>query len=160
MGDWQEAPKGSLPWELNDHIGNLLKRASNLVRREIENTLRPLGMTTQQYLTMRYSKDVPGITHSDLEKFLHIEKSSVTSLVTGMEKKGWVTRRHHGEDARVKQIYLSESGLQLCNHAYEEVERVKNQVETFLTPQEADILKILLKKVIHTYEHHSPRPTT
>jgi len=145
-------PKGLFPWETEDQIGALLKLVFSDMRREIERAIRPFGLTPQQGQCLRVLSLCPGSTHSELEHILWVEKSSITSLITGMEKKGWVVRRQHPEDARVKQIYLTDEGASLTEQTVRIVDQVKERLDQALSPEEKAILTMLLKKLKTAYE--------
>lgn len=144
-------PKGMFPWDSEEQLGTLVKLVSIGMRRQIHKALRPLGLTSQQGQTLRILLYFPGYTHSDLERTLCIEKSSVTSLINGMEKRKWVVRRHHPEDARIKQIYLTEEGARLAVQIRELVDGIKGGLDACLSAEEAVILKMLLQKVLHAW---------
>ena len=80
-----------------------------------------------------------------------IEKSSVTSLMNGMEKKGWITRRSHPEDARMRQNELTEAGQQMNRSAHAAVEEVKLRSRNALTDEELRQLTGLLSKLHRVY---------
>ncbi|WP_255298373.1 MarR family winged helix-turn-helix transcriptional regulator [Brevibacillus dissolubilis] len=130
----------------------MIKRVSVAVSREIEASLRPLGITNQQSITLQLLINKPGMTHTDLEHLLHIEKSSVTSLINGMVKKGWVYRQQHVEDARIKQVFLTDEGFNMAQTIDNAVGQVKNRFEEVLSQEERVILGVLLRKVLKAYE--------
>lgn len=146
-------PKGMFPWETEDQFGALLKLVSQAMRREIERAIRPLGLTPQQGQCLRVLSMRPGATHSDLEHILGIEKPSVTSLVVGLEKKGWVSRRQHPEDARIKRVYLTDAGEALTRQIIAIVEETKGRMQQTLSPEESSDLVGLLKKLLAAYGH-------
>lgn len=152
MSQERGGPKGLFPWDSEDQIGSLVKLTSIGMRRHIHKALRPLGLTPQQGQTLRILQLFPGLTHSDLERTLCIEKSSVSSLINGMERRGWVVRRQHPEDARIKQIYLTEEGAMLAVEITSLVEGVKARLNSVLSDEETAILKMLLQKVRHAWE--------
>ncbi|KAF6604585.1 MarR family transcriptional regulator, partial [Paenibacillus sp. EKM208P] len=89
---------------------------------------RPLGLTSPQSQTLYILAVSPGVTNTDLERLLLIDKSSVTSLVNGIVKKNWAIRKSHPEDARMKQIYLTEEGLEIHKVAERTIEAIKSSV--------------------------------
>ncbi len=148
----EQEQRARFPWERGDEIPNLIKRVSVAVSREIEASLRPLGITNQQSITLQLLINKPGMTHTDLEHLLHIEKSSVTSLINGMVKKGWVYRQQHVEDARIKQVFLTDEGFNMAQTIDNAVGQVKNRFEEVLSQEERVILGVLLRKVLKAYE--------
>ncbi|MDQ0048317.1 DNA-binding MarR family transcriptional regulator [Paenibacillus polymyxa] len=139
-----------LPWE-EESTMYLIKWIFTTVRREIETALRPLGLTSPQSQTLYILAMSPGVTNTDLEKLLLIDKSSVTSLVNGIVKKNWAVRKSHPEDARMKQIYLTEEGSEIHKVAERTIEAIKSSVGETLSVGESETLRSLLKKILRDY---------
>jgi len=140
------------PWEQEDSNTLLIKLAFTNIRREIETSLRPLGLTSQQSQSLHLLAMKPGVMNADLEKLLFIDKSSVTSLINGMVKRGWVVRRAHDSDARMKRIYLTEQGVEMSQKASSAVVQAKEKSNHLLTKEESANLNVLLRKIIKAYE--------
>jgi len=140
------------PWEQEDSSTLLIKLAFTNIRREIETSLRPLGLTPQQSQSLHLLAMKPGVMNADLEKLLYIDKSSVTSLINGMVKRGWVVRRAHDSDARMKRIYLTEQGVEMSQKASSAVAQAKEKSDHLLTKEETSHLHVLLRKIIKAYE--------
>lgn len=148
----KDDPVSLLPWEQEENNSLLVKLAYINIRREIETTMRPFGVTPQQSQSLYLLLMKPGSMNADLEKLLFIDKSSVTSLINGMVKKGWVVRQDHEKDARMKRIYLTAEGKELCERCSSAIEQVKNKANEVLTDEETETLQVLLKKIIKAYE--------
>ncbi|MDQ8738094.1 MarR family transcriptional regulator [Paenibacillus sp. LHD-38] len=140
------------PWEQEDSSTLLIKLAFINIRREIETALRPLGLTPQQSQSLHLLAMKPGAMNADLEKLLYIDKSSVTSIINGMVKRGWVVRREHEQDARMKRIFLTDEGLQMYKLTTHAVQQAKDKSNQLLTKDETATLHDLLKKIIKAYE--------
>ncbi|WP_028610192.1 MarR family winged helix-turn-helix transcriptional regulator [Paenibacillus harenae] len=151
MGKKGCAP-GRFPWEQEESNTTLIKLVYLTVRREIETALRPIGLTPQQSQSLHLLALTPGATNADLERLLFIDKSSVTSLINGMEKRGWVIRREHARDARVKQIFLTDKGREMYDASAEAVKRAKIGANEQLTQAESETLRVLLRKILAAYE--------
>jgi DNA-binding MarR family transcriptional regulator len=54
----------------------------------------------------------PGLLQNGLAARLRLEKSSVSRIVTSLEKRGWVTRKRDGSDTRIVHVHLTADGLQ------------------------------------------------
>lgn len=130
----------------------LIKKTYITIKRQIEQSLRSLDMTSQQSQALHEIATQPGITNHELEHQLWIEKSSVTSLVNGIEKRGWIVRNSHPNDARMKQITLTPAGQQKHIQAQQAVNEVKSRSTHTFTDQELDQLKVLLQKLIDVYQ--------
>jgi len=137
-----------LSWERRRGlIGHWLKRAYVAMRRRLENELRQMGLTHSQWTAMGVLYDRSGLTHSELEQFLLIEAPSLTSLVKGMEKRGWVVRRQHPEDARVKLIELTELGRKTIEPALQLGMEGEEELLQFLSEEELEQAEQTLRKI-------------
>lgn len=130
----------------------LIKKTYLTIKRQIEHSLRPLNITSQQSQALYEIAMQPGITNHELEHQLLIEKSSVTSLMNGIEKRGWILRNSHPDDARMKQNTLTAAGQQKYIQAQQAVNEVKSRSTHTFTSKELEHLQQLLNKLIDVYQ--------
>jgi len=131
-----------------DTLSHWVKLAFHTMRHEMETSLRKSGMTVTQWRALGALSRKPGTTHSELVKKLEIEASSVTSLVNGMERKGWVTRERSTSDARVKKLFLTPQGSHMIRGAQEETAPIEQRMAATLSERERDALKRLMRTMI------------
>ncbi|MFM1651778.1 MarR family winged helix-turn-helix transcriptional regulator [Brevibacillus sp. B_LB10_24] len=142
-----------LTWEWNSGpIGRTVKVAYVTLRREVEAQLKPIGITHTQWSVLGIIHYFPGITSSELEQILLIERPSVTSLINGLVKNGWAIRRDHPTDGRYKQIFLTDEGTKLAIQTQDLSNIVDRRVREGMTPEEFETLKKLLKKMIGLFK--------
>jgi DNA-binding MarR family transcriptional regulator len=132
----------------SDTLTHWVKLAFSAMRREIEASLRRSGMTVTQWRALGVLLHAPGATPSDLVRRLEIEAPSVTSLVNGMDRKGWVKRTRSTADARVKRLYLTARGRRLIEQAHEAMAPVEERMAATLTAHEQATLKRLLRTMV------------
>jgi len=109
--------------------------------------LAQFGLTTAQVevlaLLWNYGD---GQTQKELHEKLCIGPASLTKVLDMLVAGGWVERKQDAEDARVNRIYLTEKGMaqeKVCAEILFAVERL---IRKNLSPEEAAILLMLLKK--------------
>lgn len=141
--DWQ--------WD-NGPIGRLIKMGYITLRREMEELLRPLGLTHTQWSALGVIRHFPGISPSQLEPILMIERPSVTSLLNGMANKGFIIRKDHPQDGRSKLIFLTDTGLKLAEETQHFTTVVEERVKAGMTADEFQTLKALLVKMVGILE--------
>ena len=142
-------PAKSTPREWNgDSLNHWVKHAFMAMRREMEASLRSKGMTITQWRALGVLLHTPGVTHSDLMQRLEIEAPSVTSLVNGMERKGWVKQTRSTADARVKRLSLTAHGRRLIEIAAEAMGPVELRMAAPLSQTEQATLKQLLQTMV------------
>jgi DNA-binding MarR family transcriptional regulator len=143
------APAKSTSQEWNgDSLNHWVKHAFMAMRREMEASLRTKGMTITQWRALGVILHTPGATHSDLMQRLEIEAPSVTSLVNGMERRGWVKRTRSTADARVKRLSLTAQGRRLIEVAGEAMGPVEERMAAPLSAGEQATLKRLLRTMV------------
>jgi DNA-binding MarR family transcriptional regulator len=145
----------NLPASDEETLGHWVKLAFMTMRREIEAAFRTSGMTVTQWRALGVLLNEPDATHSDLMRHLELEAPSVTSLVDGMERKGWVKRTRSTEDARVKRLSLTPRGRRLIEDAHEAMAPIEERMAATLTASEQATLRRLLRTLIEGM-HKSP----
>jgi len=138
-----------VPWEKHGGtVGHLVKLAYTAMRREMDASVRKAGVTTTQWQALGVLYHMPGLTHSELVEHMAIEPPSVTSLVNGMERRGWIRRERSATDARVKRLYLTIRGRHLIESLRRATEPVERRMTAALTESQRDSLKTLLRAVV------------
>ena len=132
----------------DDSLSHWVKLAYFTMRREMEDSLRAQGLTLTQWRALGALLHTPGTTHSDLVRLLEIEPPSVTSLVNGMLKHGWVRQERSATDARVKRLFLTTRGRHTIQSARVACAPVESRMEAALPEEDRASLKRLLRDVI------------
>jgi MarR family transcriptional repressor of mepA len=119
----------SEPTGCENQIGPKIKRLGNAMSRLFASLARENGLDEATVISGRimgliYFSD-RDIFQKDVEDAFHITRSSVTSAVKLMEKKGYIRREPVAGDARLKKLTLTEKGMQ----AHESVMRAMTEAE-------------------------------
>lgn len=140
------------PWETPQVIPAQLRRVNNLIFRKIGQIARTNGVeavTPMHGWIMEYlyrNSDTP-VFQRDIEREFSITRSTVTNILQLMERKGYIERRSVPQDARLKQLVLTEEGIcfhektMLCFH------QTDDYVAGLLTAEENTELLRLLNKL-------------
>lgn len=109
----------------------------------------PTGMTVSQLSTMGYlaMREGSDVYQRDIETFFHLRRSTVSSLLNTLERKGLLQREPVPHDARLKKLVLTEAGLALSTQALSVMRRMNQVLIQGLTPEEVVQLSGLLGKV-------------
>lgn len=75
-----------------DSLGILIKQVQALLNQAMDRRLRPLGLTVTQFACLRALRTSPGLSGSDLARRMFVSRQSMNGVVTGLEKRGLVTR--------------------------------------------------------------------
>ena len=109
--------------------------------------LKPLGLTYTQYIVLMVLWDREVISVGELGSILHLDAGTLTPLLKGFEKKGYVTRSRSSEDERVTLISITAEGDALKEQCKDIPGKVASVVRR-LDQDEADSLYKILYKVI------------
>lgn len=99
-------------------IGPVIHRLNNMLSRNITSYVRMLGIdevsvTNGWIIRYLYDNKDKDIFQKDIEKRFSIGRSTVTSTIQLLEKKGYVCRDGVESDARLKKVVLTEQGMEL-----------------------------------------------
>ena len=148
-------------WE-KEHGGAPVKcilDVSKNVRYFLDHAMSESGLTSIQSRILGHLRhaqdDGRNVFQREIEDVFRIKKSSVTSVLQTLEKKGLIVRESIPEDARVKKLVLTKEArkLQACTyHAFGEMER---EVRSLFTEEEfrqfLDYMNRIDKKAIELY---------
>jgi DNA-binding MarR family transcriptional regulator len=67
----------------------------------------------EAHALMELQRDTP-LSQQELGARLHLEKSTVSRLVTQLEGRGWITRTRSTMDGRMLQLQLSDAGVEIA----------------------------------------------
>lgn len=87
---------------------------------------RTLGITAQQRLVIRFLGRYPGITPSRLAALLRVDRSTVSTTLSRLVKKGFVSFRRDARDRRRVTLGLTATGRALDGPAPHTVEAAVN----------------------------------
>ncbi|MBE6701720.1 MAG: MarR family transcriptional regulator [Ruminococcaceae bacterium] len=133
--------KLSSPVRLITSISRKLKRGAdeNLIREKI---------TVEQVMVMRMIHENGGsVGQKDIEKAFEVRRSTVTSAMQTLEKKGFIVRSPHPDDSRAKIVTLTASGIEKNRKLINFIEERDEKLLVGLTSEEKDTLTSLLLKI-------------
>lgn len=115
----------------------------------IESVPPTCSMTVSQvsvigYLLLRNDEEV---YQKDIEQFFKLRRSTVSSMLTTMEKKGILTRQPVPHDARLKKLVLTDLGQQMSSTATQVFFKVNELMIQGLTLEEQTTLASILTKI-------------
>jgi len=102
--------------ELKYSISCVLNQSGRLLSNKLNKTFSSVGhkITREQWITLSILKNEKGITQQELADKGFKNKASITSIIDHMEAGNLVVRASDKSDRRIKRIYLTKDGEQLC----------------------------------------------
>ena len=139
------------PWEPPQVIPAQMRRVNNLIFRKINQFARANGVEQAtpmhgwiiEYL---YRHREEQVFQRDIEREFSITRSTVTNILQLMERKGYIRRQSVPQDARLKQLVLTEEGIQRHEKTLLSFHQTDDYVAGLLTEEEnAELLQLLNK---------------
>lgn len=119
--------------------------------RVIEKRMSDLGLTSIQSRMLGYvyfqRRQEKNVFQRELEEEFKIRKSSVTSVIQILEKKGLVRRIGVPGDARKKELVLTEQGIAVQEAVLERLNRLEDMVNQALSEEERKLWFSCIRKI-------------
>ncbi|MFT4230144.1 MAG: MarR family transcriptional regulator [Microbacterium sp.] len=119
-------------------------------RADADEWVRASGLTRQQAFTLGYIEEHQdrGVIARELAEMSGTTAASVTSLLQGLEDRGYITRTPSPDDSRVKLLAVTAEGSRLIEGFDEEMRRAQERLFATLSPADQEQLLGLLERVI------------
>ena len=139
------------PWDGPQVIPAQLRRVDNLIFRRLNQFSRANGVeqTTPMHgwiIEYLYRHRDEPVFQRDIEREFSITRSTVTNILQLMERKGYIQRLSVPQDARLKQLVLTEEGICFHEKTLLSFHQTDDYVAGLLTEEEnAELLRLLNK---------------
>lgn len=132
----------------NRNIEFYLRSIVHAMKQMLDNKLLPYDITNQQArllgdLDNQLKRDEE-IVQKDLERTMKLRGSSITSLLQGLERKGFISRSTGNGDGRTKKVSITEKGRTVIDEvesSFQELEQLL--VEGMLEEEKVTFLHLL-----------------
>jgi DNA-binding MarR family transcriptional regulator len=131
--------------------GLIFIRAYNKWHTTIRNELRNVGITHPQFVVMSVvgflSQSDEFVTQANVARMADMDVMSVSQIIRGLEKKGFLTRTANPKDTRANAVRLSERGYEAIRRALPVVEKIDEDFFGILSDDEK-LFRDFLHKLI------------
>jgi DNA-binding MarR family transcriptional regulator len=119
------------------------------IKHEADLKLNEIGLNSQQghMIGYIYENQDKGVIQKDLAERFNRKGASISSMLQGLEKKGFIERIRPEDNERQKNIYVLEKGANLVDEFNETFLNIEDKIIKSLTNEEVDLLNKLLVKV-------------
>ncbi len=133
---------------VRDNFGNVLGQASRQWRRALDLRLRPFGLTDATWLPLiQLSRASAPMRQKDLAEALFLDSSSVVRLLDALQANGFIERREHPEDRRVKTIILTQAAQDVLTKVNQVASEVRYQVLSGLSDEELEVASRVMRNI-------------
>jgi len=133
-----------------------LRIIAHNIKRSIDKHLKPYGIGNQQarIIGFIYEKQKQGVSlcQKDIEAWIGITGASVTSLLQGLEKKGFIKRITGVKDERTKELILTVKGKELIDTLIAIFHDTEKKIIQGMTEEQKNFTLQLLRLINEKFE--------
>ncbi len=118
-------------------LSNQLRYCSNQIAASCGQELNGMQGFIICYLHRSMKSGQP-VYQKDIERLLRASRSTISGVLSGMEKRGIILRRCVSQDARLKQVLLTESAWKLQNDIFDQLSGLGQGLQNCLNQEEQD----------------------
>lgn len=134
--------------QLKDTLCYKLLTVFNHIQEETKPDFQSLGITRENYISMYYIYEHPGVTQAELADLKHKDRNVIGRNIDKLEALGWVQRIRDTQDRRAFTLHLTESGCKVVEHYWPILTRGDQSRLQKLNADEQQTLMALLDKMI------------
>ena len=128
-------------------VGFHLRQAQIAVFRDFVESMRPLDMTPGLFAVLVLVEANPDLTQSDLARAVHLDRSTMVSVLDNLERRGLVARHAAAHDRRSNALRLTTTGGALLRRLKQRVARHEKRLARGLDEHERATLVALLGRI-------------
>jgi MarR family multiple antibiotic resistance transcriptional regulator len=137
-------------YDHNKSLGYLAGLASRLLSNMLGRRFREAGieMTAEQWGAIILLLNDDAMTQGQLGERMYLEKSSVSRLVEGLERRGWIVRRRSPVDSRHKLVSPTPKALETAEHCAVIARGILKEAQCGMTEDEQLGCRSFLSRII------------
>jgi MarR family transcriptional regulator, transcriptional regulator for hemolysin len=144
------------PVDLERSFGFLVHDVARLYGRRFDRNGRRLGLTRAQCRTLGYLARNEGINQAGLADLLEIRPMTLVRQIDRMQEAGWIERRPDPTDRRARRLFLTDKARPVLGRIWDVATETQDQVLAPLSPDDAEHLINLLRRVHGALADRSP----
>ena len=135
--------------DFENSIGPWLGRTVKIVDYHLQEALRYNGidLSKEQMVVLKKLHDQDGLHQNDLAFLTLRDKSSLTRLLSKMEKKKYIIRKQCKEDKRANNVYLTSLGKDIFTKTKPVIKQLLDKMQHNISKEEKDQIIKILKKI-------------
>jgi MarR family transcriptional regulator, organic hydroperoxide resistance regulator len=130
----------------------LMKRILVHFRSQIDEALRPQGVTTAQLQVLYAIRNEPGASGAQLARSCYVTPQSAQSLLKGLEEGGWIVRVKDQVNDRILVAQLTQSGEDLLETAEKAARVIEKRVWKGVSDESVETLNRVLEQCLGNLE--------
>lgn len=139
------------------HAVQLMKRILIHARGQMDELLRPHGVTTAQLVMLRAVRELPGSSGAKLARECYVSPQSAQALLKQLDDRGFIVRGKDPVNDRIVTATVSAAGERLLTSAESSAEIILQKMWNGVSNDEMEGLNSLLERCIENIGGDSAR---
>lgn len=132
---------------VKETLGYKLRKLCNQMHKNTKLGLRDVGITGDNYMTMHYIYQNPGITQAELADINEKDRNVIGKIIDKLEKKELVRRIRGEKDRRSFKLYLTESGKNVVAKYWSIIAKIEEKRLQRLSKEDRDKFFEIINKL-------------
>ena len=134
------------------NLGHLCSRVAQAFRTEMEKRTQDMGLHFAEVLVFLYLNSRGPSSLAEMSRELRFAHPSVLRQIDGLEKAGYVSRKPHPKDRRVKVIHLTAKGKGQVKTVMDIAKSIHEKAMTGFSPKRIEQLGADLMQIIRNLD--------
>lgn len=147
-----------LPAEFYRKPGYLARQIYRISSAIFTEELSTTGITGMQYGVLHVVDLNPGIEQNGVCDALHVDRSTLGSVIDRLEEKGWIRRGPHASDHRANALTLTAEGKSVAVEARRAERRAAARMLEMFEPSEQELFTSLLQRLVRHHGRYAGIP--
>jgi len=141
-------------YDHNQSLGYLTGITSRLLNNTLATRFKAAGidMTSEQWGAIIILLNEGAMSQGQLGERLHLEKSSVSRLTNGLEKRGWIGRSKDPQDSRQRLVEATPKALDTAEQCASIARAIHDEAQRGMNEAEMCASRSLLARIITNLE--------
>lgn len=132
---------------MKETLHYLIMSDHQLIQKALVSSVKDTGLTPGQPKILDYLLHHDGAIQKEIAIFCHIEPASLTTILNGMEAKGYIERKNIDNNRRSLHVYLTETGKKYADRLDLEFAQIEKEALDGFSEAEAQQLHDFLSRV-------------
>lgn len=144
-------------YDHNQSLGYLGSLVSRMMSNHLSARFQEAGidMTAEQWGAILVLLNGDPMTQGDLADQLYLEKSSVSRLIDGLEKRGWVVRTKNPHDSRQKLVKPTEKVVDTAERCATIAKEILDKAHLGMSEEDVQLCNAFLFRIISNLREHT-----
>lgn len=119
----------------------LVKQVEQAIRAHLDDLLRPLGLTTDQYTALSVLEQPHDLTSAELARRSFVRPQTMHEMITSLDQRGFVERHRDPGNRRILLIRLTAKGRDMLEKYDEQVQSLQERMLATLSTRKRQDLR-------------------